>query len=76
MVVDCDRLFTPYRAVLIEVADQLLFLGVDANDRQFTLLEKVSHFGDVLELFITIRMRSSGQAFAITYERDFVFFRS
>ena len=75
VVIDRDGRLSPSGAVLIKIADQLLFLGVNADDRLLIFLEKIAHLFDLFELCIAIRMRFTRQAFAIAYERDFVFLR-
>jgi hypothetical protein len=52
VLVDQAGLLAPGFAGIPEVTDQLLLLGIDANDRQPALREGAPLRGDVLELLV------------------------
>ena len=70
MVVDEHRGSVPGRARVLEIADHLLLLGVDAHDRQVTLGETRPLFRDVDELLVPIRVRAPGDALAVDAQRE------
>lgn len=59
VVVDLLRLATPGLAGILELADEFLLLGVDADARVAAPAEIVSQFVDVTELPITFGVRLS-----------------
>ena len=56
VVVDLDRLLRVDLPVAVEVAEQLLLLGVHADDGQAGLQVLLLEAGDVLELGVAVRM--------------------
>lgn len=63
--VDLLWLLTPGAALAGKVADQFLILGVDTDDGQPGLKEKLSHPLDVAELAVSVRMVRSSQALTV-----------
>src|SRR6266571_4702652 len=47
MVVDEDRSFLPGRSGILELPDQFLLLGIDADDRQLVAFERLSSLLDL-----------------------------
>lgn len=64
MVEDLDRFAAPDSAGVLEVADQLALLGVDADDRRMRPAEAASLPGQVPELPIALGARRA-QALAV-----------
>jgi hypothetical protein len=67
------RFQTPGLSSVLEVADQLFFLGIHADYRPTGLQKPFLLSGDVAKLPIPIRMRRSGNSFPIGFERKFPF---
>jgi len=55
VVIYRGRDLTPNTARILEVADQLFLLGVDADDRQAALEELLPLFGQVMKLLVSFR---------------------
>ena len=64
-----DRCLAPRATVVLEQADQLAFLGVNANDRQTAALKSVSKIAQVEKLTIAIRTVVGGQGLVIDAQR-------
>ncbi|OWK43309.1 TPR repeat-containing protein [Fimbriiglobus ruber] len=67
--VDLVRLVAPGLPILLEVADQLFFLGIHADDRPARFQEPPLLVGDVAELTIPIGVRWAGKPFPIRLQR-------
>ncbi len=70
MVVHEYRLVVPCGATVLEVADQLLLLRVDAHDWPATPGELLPHFGDVGKLLVTIRSRTARELLVVDPKRE------
>jgi len=71
-VIGVDRFgfLLPSSARVLEVADQFLLLGVDAQDRQAASLKAVPLACDVLELDLPVRMGRTSQTFDVAPQTD------
>ena len=58
MDIDLLRSLTPTTTLIGEVADQLLVLGVDTNDRMACVQELLSHTTNVAKLSVAVGMNS------------------
>lgn len=64
---------TPGSSSVLEVADQLFFLGIHADHRPTGLQKPLLLSNDVAKLPISIRMRRTGNSFPIGFERELPF---
>ena len=65
MDIDLLRSLTPTTTLIGEVADQLLVLGIDTNDRIACVQELLSHTTNVAKLSVAVGMNSASQALAV-----------
>ena len=66
---------SPSFARVLKIADQLLFLTVDANNRILLIFKSLSHFSNDLKLPVPIRMIRLGDTLSISFQRKFVVFQ-
>src|ERR1700676_5294022 len=69
MIVDRTRGEIPARARVLEGADQLPLLRVDAEDGQVATLEVIAQVADVEELLVAIRTGVGGELLVVDAER-------
>lgn len=69
VLVDEFRISTPGSSLISEVADELLLLGVHAQDGAAGILESLPEVGDQLELSVAVRMLGLGDAFSVDSKR-------
>src|SRR4030067_720827 len=69
MVVDGFSFLTPTLPSILEVADQLLFLGVETDNRPAVLQKELRLVFDVLNLCVPIRVLRASLTLGIGLER-------
>jgi hypothetical protein len=69
VIVDPTRGEVPSRARVLEGADQLPLLGVDADDGQVTALEVMAQVADVQKLLVAIGTGIGGELLVVDPER-------
>src|ERR1700730_15467468 len=69
MIVDRTRGKIPARARVLEGADELPLLRIDAEDGQVATLEVIAQVADVEELLVAIRTGVGGELLVIDAER-------
>jgi len=69
VIIDATRSRFPTTAGIFEIADELAFLAVDADDGQMTALETVAQLGQILELKIAVGTRTGGDLLLIDPQR-------
>jgi hypothetical protein len=65
VIIDATRGRFPTTARIFEIADELAFLAVDADDGQMTALETVAQLGQIFELKISVGTRTGGDLLLI-----------
>src|ERR1017187_10087747 len=70
MILDLHRLPAPATARILEATDQLLLLGIDADDRLSLTDKALALSGDMTELPVTLRTTRSGELFAVAAQSD------
>ena len=70
VIVHQNRRAIPLSAGVLEVADHLTFLAVDADDGQTASLEAGPERGNVLELLITVGAGMGGDLLAVDLQRE------
>src|ERR1700680_3260377 len=69
MIVDRTRGKIPARARVLEGADELPLLRIDAEDGQVATLEVIAQVADVEELLVAIRTGVGGELLVVDAER-------
>ena len=69
VIIDATRGRFPTTARIFEIADELAFLAVDADDGQMTALETVAQLGQIFELKISVGTRTGGDLLMIDAQR-------
>ena len=70
VVVDQLGSAVPLGAGIAECADELLLLGVDADDRRVVGGAPLTQFGDVVELVVAVRVRGAGTLLVVDAQRE------
>jgi hypothetical protein len=74
--VDLVRLDAPLSAIVLEIADKFLFLGIYADYRVTSLQELALLFLDVLILRVAIGMGWPGKSLSVDLQRIPIFFNN
>ena len=69
VIIDATRGRFPTTSRIFEIADELAFLAVDADDGQMTALETVAQLGQIFELKISVGTRTGGDLLMIDAQR-------
>lgn len=75
MIVNFVITLSPGFSRVSKVADQFLFLAVDADDRILLIFKSLSHFSNDLKLPVSIRMIRLGDTLSIRFQRKFIIFQ-